>query len=120
VIGFVVCCGLLVAGTLALLLPSAQAHWRPHRSVTAANLSIYRRQLADIERDRRDGLITDEEFSRDREELEERLLADLPVGPAEEGATELATDPGGLGPLLILALPLAALVLYLSLGTPLL
>jgi cytochrome c-type biogenesis protein CcmH len=43
-----------------------------------ANVAVYRRQLDDMESDLRQGLITNEQFLEDREELEQRLILDLP------------------------------------------
>src|SRR5205085_2515719 len=44
-----------------------------------ANLAVYRRQLAELESDRRRGLVSDDLVAREREEIEQRVLADLPV-----------------------------------------
>jgi cytochrome c-type biogenesis protein CcmH len=43
------------------------------------NLDVYREQLAELELDRGNGVITEEQFQMDREELERRLILDIPV-----------------------------------------
>lgn len=60
------------------LLEARQGH--PERiggATMDANLAVYRRQLAEMEADLRDGIITNEQFLCDREELEQRVIVDL-------------------------------------------
>jgi len=46
---------------------------------TEANLVIYRQQLAEMETDRRAGALTEDQFLGDRDELDERLIVDVPT-----------------------------------------
>jgi cytochrome c-type biogenesis protein CcmH len=80
VIVFPVICALLIVLALAFILPPLR---HPDRiaaasTTTEANVAVYRRQLAEMESDLRHRIITNEQFLRDREELEQRLIVDLP------------------------------------------
>ncbi len=81
----------------------------------ALNTTIYRDQLAELERDRTSGSIAAADFEQARAELQRRLLQDAAVAdealaaPRPEKRTALA---------LALLLPLAAGLLYAWLGNP--
>jgi cytochrome c-type biogenesis protein CcmH len=77
---FPVICALLIVLALVFILPPLR---HPDRiaaasTTTEANVAVYRRQLAEMESDLRYRIITNEQFLRDREELEQRLIVDLP------------------------------------------
>lgn len=84
------------------------------------NAAIYRDQLAEIARDREAGELAAADFEQAHDELQHRLLQDAGELPAE------ATDPAQGHPgsarrsafVLAWILPLAAVSLYLWLGTP--
>ncbi len=115
-------CTLLVVTALAFVLPPLlrdEPRWSGNDpSLEDANTTVYRDQFAEMRADLRDGAMTGEEFARDREELEQRLAADLPG--RSDGSREAA--PAGrsrwLGYVLGLAIPAAAVLLYVALGTP--
>ena len=112
---------LLTALVLGLLLrpllrpPKAAAPGRPE-------LAIYRDQLAELERDRAAGRLPEAEAATARREIERRVLA-LVDRPGPEAASAAGAAGGwrpasGLAIGLLLALPAAALGLYLWLGAP--
>ena len=113
-------CSLLIVLALAFILPPLRHPDRiaPARTAIEANVVVYRGQLAEIESDRRHRLITKEQFVQDREELEERLIVDLP----KESRASRKAGPALGSDLLIYGLavgvPLTAVLLYLALGTP--
>jgi len=96
-----------------LLLPLLARQHKP-RSREAYNLAVYRDQLAEIERDLARGLLTAEQAEAARAEIGRRILAlddseTLPaVGPKPLMAAIVA----------ILAMPIAALLIYAGLGSP--
>jgi cytochrome c-type biogenesis protein CcmH len=119
VIAFGVICSLLIVLALAFILPPLR---HPHRiaatSTTEANVAVYRGQLAELESDLRDRIITNEQFDGDREELETRMIVDL---PEESRASRKARRAHGSDMLiyaLAVGVPLTAVLLYLALGTP--
>lgn len=81
-------------------------------------LPVYRQQFSELEQDRADGLLTDEQYRMARSELERRVLE-------ETGTTEAPIAvAGGLVNLRLVALslamiiPVASGVLYWTLGNP--
>ena len=44
-----------------------------------ANIAIYRDQLAELEADLRNGIVSEEQYAQDRDDIERRLLEDTPV-----------------------------------------
>ena len=113
----------LIAGALTalaialLLLPLLR---RPGESAPRAayDLSVYRDQLAEIEREAARGELGAEQAAAARSEVERRLLT-----AADAAASEAGTDPAprraatwGIAALVALGLPAAAIGLYLTLG----
>ncbi|MBS1227109.1 MAG: cytochrome c-type biosis protein CcmI [Proteobacteria bacterium] len=118
---FALLAALLVLAVLAIVLPS---QWRVPRASNAvdrraANLEIFRGQLAELERDRNEGLLADADFDQAKSELQRRLLDEVddakletpaPV-PARRGVSWTALA-------LLVAIPLAAVAAYALLGNP--
>lgn len=82
----------------------------------AVNLGLFRQQLAELDVDLANGKIDPEQHQSARLELERELLHDLDDAGAT--ATEHGTRGRWLLPLLALAIPALALVLYQATGTP--
>jgi cytochrome c-type biogenesis protein CcmH len=83
----------------------------------AANLAIFRDQLADLERERSEGILADADFDHARQELQRRLLNEVepaaaPGGPALNGPSRKTAIA------VLLLLPVAALLGYALLGKP--
>jgi cytochrome c-type biogenesis protein CcmH len=81
-------------------------------------LPVYRQQFSELEQDRADGLLTDEQYRTARSELERRVLE-------ETGTTEapIAVAGGLVNPRLValslaMIIPVASGVLYWTLGNP--
>ena len=108
-----IACALVVVA-LAFVLP---ALWRP-RNVQAVprgllNAGIYRQQLADVERDCTLGLVSPSDADRTRDELQQRLLAEVEPEPQ---MSRPAGRPAAVA--LVLAVPLLAALLYAQFGSP--
>ena len=113
-------CALLIALALAFILPPLR---HPDRiavasTTTEANVAVYRLQLAEMESALRQVLITNEEFLQDREDLERRLVSDLPNEIHARRNQTPVTGPSMLAPALAVGVPLSAILLYLLLGVP--
>lgn len=108
---------LLVALTVALMLPALW--WGRRRSVVAdrkaANLAIFRDQLADLERELAEGNLDDAEFQQARGELQRRLLEEVDDGPQAAPATGRSRSTAIA---LFFLIPLAAVGGYALLGNP--
>ena len=117
-IPFLIAAALLALLALAWLLRPLLRRTTPAQSASrqALNTTIYRDQLAELERDRAAGSIAAADFEPARAELQRRLLQDAavadaaPAAPRSEKRTALA---------LALLLPLVAGLMYAWLGNPL-
>lgn len=109
---------LLVAATLALLLRPwwrKQQAARAQASRRALNATIYRDQLAELERDRAEGSLEEADYAAARQELQRRLIEDS----AEADEAVAAPLPAKASAIAIaVALPVLAIALYLLLGNP--
>jgi cytochrome c-type biogenesis protein CcmH len=116
-IAFWLICGLLIAVALAFVLPPLRNCGVHEADITDATLAVYRGQLTEIRSDLHDGIITEEQFERDREELERRLILEVP-----RSRLKTLPHPQPISSELIyivaISVPLAAVVLYLQLGSP--
>lgn len=81
----------------------------------AINIAVYRDQLRELERDRDTGLLSDDQFETAKRELEARLAEDALREP--EARIE-SRGAHWLGYALGVAIPAAALGLYMQLGNP--
>ncbi|HEU5132544.1 MAG TPA: c-type cytochrome biogenesis protein CcmI [Pyrinomonadaceae bacterium] len=120
---FWVICALLIVIALAFVLPPALQ--RPEESNVLAdderkqaNIAVYRDQLSELDADLRNGIVAEDQYAQDREEIERRLL--------EDTATTRTKKTGGAAPinarntayLLGIGLPLIAIVFYMTIGEP--
>lgn len=110
----------LTAAVLAALLhPLLRPSSRPPAAADA-DLAVYRDQLSELEAERGLGLIADAEAEAARTEIARRVLASAGRVAAEDTSPPNAHDARirtvGLG--LAMMLPLAALALYLLVGSP--
>jgi cytochrome c-type biogenesis protein CcmH len=113
---FTALAALLVIVALGFLLWPLLRVPRAAASVEAANLSIYRDQFAELERDLRLGVIDGAQYDASRAELQRRLLDEAgdkrPVVPATHAASRTSAL------IIALAVPVMAGVLYWRLGEP--
>lgn len=113
---FLVAAALAVVLTLFLLLRPFL--WKPRVSTTThqqLNAAIYRDQFAELERDRAEGALGEEDYQLAYAELQRRMLED-----SRQDDTVAAAAPAPKKTMLALALlvPLTALLLYALLGNP--
>jgi cytochrome c-type biogenesis protein CcmH len=115
--GFIIGALLLIAVTLVILLwPFFRRPARADFSRRQLNAAIYRDQLAEIDRDRAQGTLSQADHDQARAELQRRLLEDSQAGGETKAAT--ATPSRAIPVVLGLVLPLGAIVLYLVFGNP--
>lgn len=113
----------IVAGALTLLVVAAlvaplltRSRESARTAADAANIELYRDQLAELERDRVQGLLSEEQFEQARVELGQRLLADVPAGASEQPPLSEPSGPWRF--VALAALPVATVMTYLVLGVP--
>jgi cytochrome c-type biogenesis protein CcmH len=82
----------------------------------AANVLIYRDQLKEMEADLKSGLVSEEQYQQDKEELERRLLEDVgaPSSDLSSSSTPTRKVAYGVG----LAIPIGLIALYFVIGNP--
>jgi cytochrome c-type biogenesis protein CcmH len=111
---------LLTTATVgALLIPLLRARATSTHGSSArfdGELAIYRDQLAEIERERTGGALSEDEAAAARLEIERRILA--ADATAKTTAAPVDALHRLLPPVLALAIPLLALGLYLKVGHP--
>lgn len=113
---FLIGAALAVAAALLILL---RPFWlrRSARAVTTRqqlNAAIYRDQFAELERDRREGELGEEDYIQARDELQRRVLEDS----QQEEAPPAPPAPKKTIAALAVLVPLAAFFLYFLLGNP--
>lgn len=115
--GFWIAAAAITLATLALLLRPLFRHPPPPDAEASHDVTVYRDQFAEIERDLAAGLLTDKEADAARAETGRRLLA------ADRRAERSAARRGGARALptavaIALLLPLGATGVYFALGAP--
>jgi cytochrome c-type biogenesis protein CcmH len=117
-------CAIFIAIALAFILPTALHRDEKSRRAVAderkqANIAIYRDQLAELEADLRNGIVSREQYALDRDEIERRLLEDTATAtpPARKAAT-VPRASRGTAYALAVGLPLVAVICYLQIGAP--
>lgn len=111
---------LLVVVVAAFILPPLWLGLRAPKARAdrkAANLAIFRDQLAELEREKNEGSLADTDFDQAKRELQRRLLED--VEPAADETGPISHAPTRKTALVILILlPIIGLVGYGILGNP--
>jgi cytochrome c-type biogenesis protein CcmH len=112
----------LVAVALAFVLTPLLRARKSESSAAAQplNVAVYRDQLAELEADRHAGTLTGEHYERARLELEQRLLEDVGDKDTRDNGTPAAGALRSRGAAVVvgLAVPLLAVGLYFTVGTP--
>lgn len=109
---------LLIGVVAAFIVPPL---WRDRRKASpqadrkAANLAIFRDQLAEMEREREAGTLSEADFSQARQELQRRLLEEVDEDAAQAEQTAPARKTALV---LVILLPILALGGYGVLGNP--
>ncbi len=123
---FWVICAALILIALAFILPPALQRSPEANLKNAAktdderrqaNILVYRDQLSELEADRRNGIVGEEQYAQDRDEIERRLLEDTASVSSKKTAAAPAnarTTAYVLG----LGIPFIAIIFYLKVGQP--
>ncbi len=114
-------CAMFVAIGLAFVLPpllqrSEKETDGADNSSKEANVEVYRDQLAELQSDLSNGLISEEQYKQDRQEFELRLLED--VKTTDRAVPVKSKHSRSLVYILAFALPVVAVVFYSRVGHP--
>jgi len=118
---WVICAGLILIA-LAFVLPTLlqranESDVTIEEGRKQANIAVYRDQLSELEADLRNGIVSEDQYAQDREEIERRLLEDVTTSKNKKTVTAPAVARN-TAYLLGLGLPLVAIIFYLNVGTP--
>ena len=121
---FWVICALLLVIALAFVLPPVlQRSSGSQREIEderkQANIAIYRDQLSELKADLQNGIVSQEQYAQDRDEIERRLLED--TATTAKSKEKAVTTPAGAkrtAYALGIGLPLVAIIFYSSVGSP--
>jgi cytochrome c-type biogenesis protein CcmH len=123
VILFWVICALLIVIALAFVLPpalqrSAESNVVADDERKQANIEVYRDQLSELEADLRNGIVAEDQYAQDREEIERRLLEDTATTQSKKSAAAAPINARNTAYLLGAGLPLVAIIFYMIIGEP--
>jgi cytochrome c-type biogenesis protein CcmH len=107
----------MVALALGFVLPGLLGRRAPPEGArrVETNAAIYRSALADLARERAEGRLSDPQYARSREEIERRLLSDV---PDERACHPTAGSPRAAAFVMAVAFPMIAFGLYRIVGDP--
>ena len=113
---WVICAGLLLFA-LAFVLPTALQHSAESERELEderkqANIAVYRDQLAELEADLRHGIVSQEQYAEDQDEIERRLLEDTVTLKSKQATPAPPSVRNRALLLASIAGPLAAIVYY--------
>ena len=115
-------CVAMVATALYFVLPPAlQAAASPASEDSArreANIAVYRDQLSELEDDLRNGIVSQEQYAQDRDDIERRLLEDTATEKAARKPTPVSADARKYSYMVAIGLGLVAVIFYLGVGKP--
>jgi cytochrome c-type biogenesis protein CcmH len=122
VILFWVICAILILIALAFVLPPALQRSQETNSEAdderrQANIAVYRDQLSELAADLRNGIVGEEQYAQDRDEIERRLLEDTAQTSAKKTAPT-TVNARNTAYLLGLGIPFIAIIFYLKVGEP--
>ena len=120
---FWVICALLIVIALAFILPpvlqrSDESEVGSDDERKQANIAVYRDQLSELEADLRNGIVAEDQYAQDRDEIERRLLEDTATTQSNQTAAAAPLNARSTAYLLGIGLPLVAVVFYLIVGEP--
>jgi cytochrome c-type biogenesis protein CcmH len=123
VILFWVICAAFILIALVFILPpalqrSAQSHRKSEDERRQANIAVYRDQLSELESDLKNGIVSQEQYAQDREEIERRLLEDTKGEKSERKTTTAPATARYTAYALGIAIPVVAVSFYLQVGSP--
>lgn len=119
---FWVICAAMILIALLFVLPAAlqrseESNRESEDERKKANIAVYRDQLSELEADVRNGIVSEEQYTQDREEIERRLLEDVKTTNTKKTVAS-PVSARNTAYLLGIGLPLVAIIFYLNIGSP--
>jgi cytochrome c-type biogenesis protein CcmH len=119
---WLICAGMIFVA-LAFVLPPAlkqsESSDAQHENARRnANIAIYRDQLSELQADLRNGIVSEEQYAQDRDDIERRLLEDTSTAKSETTAEKPIVTQRKTAYLVSIGLALVAVIFYLNVGNP--
>ena len=117
-------CALFIVIAFAFIMPIAMQRNESSQKALAdegklANIAIYRDQLSELEADLKNGIVSQDQYTQDREEIERRLLEDTAAAtPATGKQSTFAAANKNTAYAIGVLLPIAAVIFYFQIGSP--
>ncbi len=90
---WVICAALILIALVFVLPPVLQRSEESEREGEderkQANIAVYRDQLSELEADLRNGIVSQEQYAQDRDEIERRLLEDTAAASRKKNRQRL-------------------------------
>jgi cytochrome c-type biogenesis protein CcmH len=122
VILFWLICAAMLAVAILFVLPPAlrsEAGKAKHEDARReANIAVYRDQLAELEADLRNGIVSEEQYAQDRDDIERRLLEDTATNTAKKKPAKIDATARKHAYMVAIGLALVAVIFYLRVGSP--
>ena len=116
---FWVICAVMVVIALAFVLPPLlAANASKPLDDQEANVSVYRDQLVELEADRRNGIIAEDQYQQDRDGIERRMLEDVATTGETAPKPGITNADRQTAYAIAFAVPVIALALYIQIGNP--
>ena len=119
---WVICIAMLAVALFYVLPPALRSEAAKAKDDNArrdANVAVYRDQLTELQADLRNGIVSEEQYAQDRDDIERRLLEDTAAtAPAvpKSGRINAATRKHAY--MMGIGLALVAVIFYMRVGTP--
>ena len=118
---WIICAAMLIVAILFVLPPALRSEAAKTKQEDArreANVAVYRDQLAELEADLRNGIVSQEQYAQDRDDIERRLLEDTTTAKTAKKSTHVTAVTRKHAYLLAVGLALVAVIFYLRVGNP--
>ncbi|UJP04470.1 MAG: c-type cytochrome biogenesis protein CcmI [Nitrosomonas sp.] len=116
---FWVICGIFIVVALLFVVPTLLRHKNAQLANIehdAVNISVYRDQIAELDRDLENDILSQEQYDKSKQELQQRMLQDVTVHGKVALQQNKKFQNIALATVVTLGLPLAAVSLYLNIG----
>lgn len=115
-------CLAMIGVALFFVLPPAlrseAAKTKDDNARRDANIAVYRDQIAELKTDLRNGIVSEDQYAQDRDDIERRLLEDTATEPVTTKHTKISATTRKHAYMIGIGLALVAVIFYLRIGTP--
>ena len=118
---WLICAVMLIVALMFVLPPALRADAsRPKQDDARreANIAIYRDQLTELEADLRNGIVSQEQYAQDRDDIERRLLEDVATNKMKTKPAKIDATARKHAYMVGIGLALVAVIFYLKVGSP--